>query len=267
MQGVNEKCECPICGNVYENNPHTCACGFEGLVFLPFYMDEKARTRYAGAIKEQSFRIFKFAKQVWCGEREYPPSELVLRQRETHVEVEEALERRGVAVVAPDAQQSGGLPTVAIEGLLAMRANVRALVLNTVAAEYSMLDECRVESLLLGDRFERFADGGLLQYAPLRYLWVDSKNKSFVARDNVLFDKKKSKLFLYARSRPGEEYRVPPQVKELAPYSFFSPAHLKRLYLPRGIRISPHAFGRANSYVACDGGWKRLKPTMEIIYY
>ena len=267
MQGIKEKCECPICGKVYENNPRICTCGFEGLVFLPFYMDETARARFEDVIREQSFRIFKFAKQVYYGEQPYAPSELVLRAMETHVEVDEALERRGVAVVSPDASQSGGLPTVAIEGLLAMRASVRALVLNTTAAEYSMLDECRVESLLLGDRFERFVDGGLLQYAPLRYIWVDGKNKSFVARDNVLFDKKESKLLLYARSRPGEEYRVPAQVKELAPYSFYSPTYLKRLYLPRGIRISPHAFGRANAYVLCDGKWRRQKPTMEIVYY
>ena len=266
MFGISEKCECPICGKVYETNPRICECGFEGLVFLPSYIDPAERARYDGALREQNFRIFKFAKQVACGEREYAPSELATSARESYVAIEEALEERGVAVVDPTALPTA-LPSVAVEGMLAMRANVRALVLNSTEARYNTLEESRVETLLLGERFARFSDGGLLQYAPLRYLWVDGKNKSFVAQDNVLFDKKMATLVLYARSRPDEEYRVPENVKALAPYSFFCVEALKRLYLPRGIKISPDAFGRANSYYERDGARTPVGPTFEIIYY
>ena len=266
MYGLEEKCECPICKRSYETNPRTCACGFEGLVFLPFYIGEAERPRYESAQQELSFRIFKFAKQVMSGERSYPCSELSSDEWETRVDILEALEERGLALVDPEAEEAIGKPTVAAQGLLSMRASVRALVLNTTAAEYDMLDESHVESLLLGAKFKEFREGGLLQYAPLRYLWVDGKNKHFVARDNVLFDKKEGQLILYARARPGEEYHVPKSVKSLAPYSFFAPLHLKRLYLPRGIRLSPDTFGRRNAYRQQDGEMIPVRPEFEIIY-
>ena len=267
MFGMIEKCECPICGKMYETNPRTCDCGFEGLVFLPAYATDEVRGQYAAQKKEQQFRIFKFAKQVYYGETVYEKSPLSLFDRDGRVDVDEALETRGLALVAPTEKETKGLPTRAIEGLLALRANVRALILHTDEAEYSLLDESRVEVLLLGAAFKRFCHGGLMQYCPLRYLWVDGKNRHLAADDNVIFSKDRTKLHLYARARPGEEYRVPESVKSLEPFSFFSPLYLKRLYLPRGIRISEDAFGHHNAYWQRDGEQVRVGPAFEIIYY
>ncbi len=267
MFGMIEKCECPICGKTYESNPRDCECGYTGLVFQPMYATDAVYEKYDAQKKEEAFRIYKFAKQVYYGEVAYEGSPLVTFHREAHVDVDEALEKRGLAVVDPVECRTAGLPTVAIEGLLAMRANVRALILNTDEAEYSMLDESHVETLLLGADFKRFCDGGLMQYGSLRYLWADGKNPHFTAEDNVLFNKSKTKLYLYARSRPGEEYRVPPSVKSLEPYSFYCPNHLKRLYLPRGIQIDKNALAVSNAYWNRDGVLEKTKPEFEVIYY
>lgn len=267
MLGMTEKCECPICGKAYDHNPKTCTCGFEGLAFLPMYVTDAVREQYAAQQKELDFRVFKFAKQVYYGEKAYPRSELVLYPRKTRIEVDEALERRGLAVVDPTPEERAGLPTVAVEGLLAMRSNVQALILNTTQATYNMLDECCIRSLLLGADFEALCDGGLMQYAPLRYLWVDGKNKCFSAQDNVLFSKNGSELVLYARARPGEEYVVPKSVKSLGAYSFFYPNHLKRLYLPKGIRVSKDALSPADRYEEADGVLLKVGPSFDVIYY
>lgn len=263
MFGTTEKCECPICGAAYECNPKTCQCGFDGLVFLPMFATEEVRRQYDAQRKEEAFRIFKFAKQVYYGETVYEKSELTFFERDGYVDIDEALEHRGLAVVDPDSDA----PTVAASGLVALRSNVRALILNTQAAKLEMLEESHVETLLLGQRFQHFCDGGLLQYAPLRYIWADGKNQHFVAEDNVLFDRDKASLQLYARARPGEEYRVPESVKRLEDFSFFEPLYLKRLYLPHGIRILENAFGYHNAYWKRDGVLTKVKPPFEIIYY
>jgi len=262
--GMIEKSRCPICGKEYEITPEACKCGFDGVMFMPDFCTDTVRQKYEAQAKEQLFRIYKFAKQVYYGEVTYNKSELVTYVREDHIDIDEALETRGLAVVDPP---KGALPTVAVEGLLAMRANVRALILNTNEAEYNMLDESPVEVLLLGADFKRFRDGGLWQSHPLRYLWVDGKSKHFEADDNVLFSKDRKRLHLYARSRPGDEYRVPESVKSLEPYSFFAPRYLKRLYLPRGIRVSEDAFGAHDSYWDRDGVLEKVRPEFEIIYY
>ena len=263
MSVVNEKCVCPICGKEYDTNPHTCTCGFDGIVYLPAYVSEQTKKQTEAQRKELAFRIFKFAKQVYYGETVYEKSELVTVDRGDYTEICEAVEHRGLAVVAPECD----CPTVAVSGLIAMRQGVRALILNTDAAKTELLEESRVETLLLGHRFTAWPDGGLMQYAPLRYIWVDGKNKHFTAEDNVLFDKDKTRLHLYARSRPGEEYRVPESVKSLEAYSFFAPLFLKKLYLPQGICVSEDAFGHRNAQWDRDGALTAVAPEFEIIYY
>ena len=263
---MTEKSRCPICGKEYDTTPEVCTCGFDGVTFIPEFCTEEIRQKYEAQQKEQLFRIYKFAKQVYYGEMLYEKSELVTFPHEDRIDIDEALERRGLAVVDPP-ESKGEVPTVAIEGLLAMRNNVYALILNTNEAEYSMLDESRVSVLLLGADFKRFRDGGLWQCCPLRYIWADGKNKHFKADDNVLFDHDGTKLHLYARARPGEEYRVPRSVKSLEPYSFYMPLHLKKLYLPKGIRVSKDAFGAHNAYWKRDGVLEKVRPLFEIIYY
>lgn len=267
MFGMTEKSGCPICGKEYETTPKSCDCGFDGMAYLPCFATDAVKAQYREREKELSFRIFKFAKQVYYGEKPYEKSKLVLFRREKHVDVDEALERRGLAYVDCVEHGADALPTVAAEGLLAMRNTVRALILNVNEAWSTFLDECGVQILLLGADFQRFREGGFQQYRSLRYIWVDGKNPYFTADDNVLFNKNKTKIVAYAGSRPGEEYTVPPSVKCLEPYSFYLPDHLKRLYLPRGIRIPDAALMPSNIYHYVDGELVKMTPSVEVIYY
>lgn len=257
---------CPICGKEYDTTPDVCECGFFGLAFIPDFAPPEVSAKYDAARKKQAFDIFKFAKNVYFGKTDYPKTELVTYERDDHILVYEALAEGGLAFVDPERQDTK-LPTVADGGMIALRPNIKALILNTDEADYELLDESHVSILILGSRFKRFRDGGIMQYSHLRYLWADGKNESFTALDNVLFSKDMTKLYIYARAKEDEEYTVPKTVRSLERFSFFSPKNLKRLYLPRGIHIHPDAFGRSNSYVLRDGAYEKLKPEFEIIYY
>lgn len=267
MYGINEKCICPICNAEYDTNPQACSCGFEGLTYIPFYMNDEMKEKYADREKEQLFRIFKFAKQVYLGEKPYEKSETVLFPREEYVDVDEALERRGLAYVEVDKSETDGKPTVACEGLLAMRSNIHAIILNVNCARAEMLDECSARILIIGSELQKFTDGGFIQYRGLRYIWADSKNQYFTADDNVLFNKDKTRLVAYALARPGKEYIVPPTVKYLEPYSFYRATNLEKLYLPRGIRMSDKAIMPNNVYHYVDGELVRSTPSFTVVYY
>ena len=239
-------CVCPICKREYEATPRVCACGFEGLVskaaFEPYESDAEGR--------EELFRIFKFAKRVLYGQQPYEKSELNVYRDEKETLVQDVFDRRGLALVDLVATP----PTMADTGLLAMQAEKRALILNTNRAMPDLLDECSAEILMFGADFSGFEHDYVSAYArPLRYVVVHGDNPHFVSEDNVMFDRKMTKLYLYAGGKPEEEYRVPKTVKVLQRGSFACAHHLKRLYLPRGTRY--------------DDAFFYSNPAMEIIYY
>ena len=109
--------------------------------------------------------------------------------------------------------------------------------------------------LFLGPDFKRFTEGYIIPYAPVRYLWVDQKNKFFTAEDNVLFNKDMTELIFYPRHRPETEYRVPRSVKRIGKCSFGGAEYLEKLYFPEGVRI--------------DDAWLKSVETdgLEIVYY
>ena len=224
-------CKCPICRTEYSHNPKVCTCGFEGLVswecFVPSRGDEEEKG------KAELFSIFKFAKHVLYGKIAYTPTHIYEDHFEEYTLIDAASELRALAVV----DRAGDPPTIARDGLFAFERSVRALILNTNRASRLALDESTIECLLFGAAFEGFEDGKFHPYRPLRYLAVHGDNPHFTGEDNVLFDKKKTRLVYYAPLKPEAEYTVPPSVKTLAPYSFRRPRYLKTLRLPNGIRL------------------------------
>ncbi len=225
-------CTCPICQREYEHNPKICECGFEGLLYPACDADGRPTEDFE---REELFRVFQFTKRVFRREIPYPVSHPSERDYEDEVFLDLVSSRQGLVVV--DSVGGAGKPfTVADAGLLAFQTNVKALILNVNRIHSEFLDESRVQVLFLGADVESFRNGILVPRSPLRYLCVDSKNPYFHAENHVLFDKALTRLICYAPARPEEEYRVPSSVKVLGKYSFFCPRHLKRLYLPRGIK-------------------------------
>lgn len=225
-------CTCPICQREYEYNPKTCACGFEGLTYPLCDAQGRPTKEFE---REELFRVFQFTKRVFRREILYPVSHPSERDDENEVFLDFVSSRQGLVVV--DNVGGAGKPvTVADAGLLAFQTNVKALIINVNCLHSEILDESRVQVLFLGANVESLRNGFLIPRSPLRYICVDSKNPYFHAENHVLFDKDMELLICYAPDRPEEEYRVPSSVKVLGKYSFFCPRHLKRLYLPRGVR-------------------------------
>ncbi len=233
-------CKCPICRTEYQHNPKVCTCGYEGLLSEEGFASPKGDEEEKQ--KAELFSIFKFAKRVLYGKLPYRPTHIYEDYFREYILIDAASELRGLAVV----DRAGDPPTIARDGLFAFEGNVRALILNTNRAASLALDESSIECLLLGAAFEGFEDGKFHTHRPLRYLLVHGDNPHFTGEDNVLFDKKKTRLIYYAALKPEAVYTVPPSVKTLAAYSFRCPRYLKTLRLPKGIRLEKNALWLAD---------------------
>ena len=235
-------CKCPICRTEYEHNPKVCSCGFDGLVSreifaLPREDDEEKR-------RAELFSIFKFAKHVLYGKIPYTPTHVYEEHFDGYTMIDAATEIRALAVV----DRAGNPPTISRDGLFAHDRTVYALILNTNLASKLTLDESAIVCLLLGADFEGFEDGKFHTYRPLRYLCVHGDNKHFAAEDNVLYDKKMTRLIYYSALKPEAEYTVPKSVRTLAAYSIRNPRHLKKLILPKGIKVEKNALWIPDDY-------------------
>ncbi|MBR7111975.1 MAG: hypothetical protein IKC75_03530 [Clostridia bacterium] len=228
-------CKCPICRTEYEHNPKVCTCGFAGLISAQEFAPPHGGEEEQG--KAELFSIFKFAKHVLYGKIEYRPTHIYEDHFEEYTLIDAASELRALAVV----DRAGTPPTIARDGLFAFDRSVRALILNTNRAARLALDESMIECLLLGAAFEGFEDGKFHPYRPLRYLHVHGDNPHFTSENNVLFDKKQTRLIYYSPLKPEAAYTVPRSVKTLAAYSFRRPRYLKTLRLPKGICLEKNA--------------------------
>ena len=226
------RCCCPICKREYDSPKKVCACGFEGVEY-PIYECEGLSRDYES---RRLFNLYKFTKRVATGVIPYEPSPLqVLDIEDGVLTIDEALEKRGLALV--DEPFRDNRKTVARDGLLALRTDVEALILNSYGANAMFLDESHVKALFFGKDFRELTDGFFYPFSAVRYLWVDGENPAFASDNNVMYNKDKTLLISYARLRPEEEFRVPASVRSLSRAAFYYPKHLRRLYLPRGIKI------------------------------
>ena len=223
---------CPICKNTYDKKVEKCPCGFLGVniaEYYPYFVSEAERE---AEYRKETFGIYKFTKRVACGEIAFSPSELVLTDQGDKTVVYEAVEERGLAYI--DCLGTEDKPTVADMGVIALRTGLYSLYLNTDYADSRFLDEGSIRMLFLGPDFKGFTEGSVVQYPPVRYIWVDPQNKFFTAENNVLYNKDKTVLIAYARKRPEAEYKAPESVRRIEKRAFFCADGLKRLYLPRG---------------------------------
>ena len=226
------RCCCPICKSEYDSPVKVCQCGFEGIEY-PVYEKPELSSEHEA---KRLFSLYKFTKRVATGALAYAPSPLQTLEIEDDVlTIDEALERRGLALV--DEPFRDNRKTVARDGLLALRTDVEALILNSYGANAMFLDESHVKALFFGKDFRELTDGFFYPFSAVRYLWVDGENPAFTSDNNVMYNKEKTLLISYARLRPEEEFRVPRSVRSLSRAAFYYPNNLRRLYLPRGIKI------------------------------
>jgi len=227
---------CPICGKAYAKNPINCKCGFEGI-------------QYKYDPDELAFRVYKYAKDVFCGRREYEISELICEERDGVVLIRDFKGKRGLEVICAPSETH----TLVEGGIVALNRNTRALIINADALEGDLLDESIVTSLFLGERVKGI-EGGYFRCGGLKYITVAEGNPYLKSEGNVLFDRQITHLICYPPKKTDEEYIVPQSVKTIGQYAFRFTGNLRRLYLPNGVHLAKDALYPADNNI-------------EILYY
>lgn len=71
--------------------------------------------------------------------------------------------------------------------------------------------------------------------AKLESIIVESSNNYYSSSNGVLFNKNKTKLFIYPEGKTDESYIIPSSVTVLEEYSFFNVQHLKNVTIPTSV--------------------------------
>lgn len=229
---------CPICYQEFDCKISNCpVCGFQGIEkFVWEFEDKELHDKQQN---DELFNIYKFTKNVYFGKIPFEKDMLdVVTSDKTYVL--SASGHRGLAIVDLHNEEK---PVVADDGILAFE-RTKALIINTDEIKNNFLDESMVRILFIGPDVKSI-NGDLFHRAYLKYIFVDTNNKFFSSDNNVLFNKKKTKLILYPSLKNEEEYTVPASVKEFSPLAFRSLKNLKTLYVPKGANLTERAIGNA----------------------
>jgi len=214
---------CPICGRAYARNPGDCECGFRGI-------------EYKYNPDELTFRIYKYAKEIFFGKREFEKSELFSCEIGGIDMIDGFAGKRGVEYIeAPSERES-----YVTYGVAALERNTKALIINADTVDSDFLDESSVTSVFFGKRFSRISDGYFKKNG-LKYITVHPDNEHFSSDGNVLFNKSKSILICYPPKRTEEEYRAPESVMVVEKLAFRYACNLKRIYLPKTVYLEKDA--------------------------
>ncbi len=213
--------------------------------------------------------LFKMAKRILRGELDYPVlpvdsdriSDCMGEEVRTYTRLwglltPRRVPNRPIELVDPTAWGIEGY-TVAREGFFAFESGIRMAILNCDELSSEVFDESAVCGMLLGRRVSKIQND-ILARCP-RYIHVDEANPHFASENHVLYAKDKKLLIRYAPGRPEEEFRVPPTVRELSNCAFSMAFNLKKLYLPRRIRMHHEPYHTL--------GWAYIPDGVEVIYY
>lgn len=95
-----------------------------------------------------------------------------------------------------------------------------------------------LKKLYLGKGMRKFGYGVYLSGCPaLSEIIVDSRNKNFVAEDNVLFSKDKRTLYCYPAQKEDGLYEIPDEVYRIVNNAFSSCKNLKQVVFTENLEI------------------------------
>ncbi len=229
--------ECPICFTKYKENPTICSnCGYQNLKSYVYEIESKEL--YNKLLNDELFSVYKYTKAVYSGEIPYEMDKMYINEGEYDY-LQSAYSKRGLAFVDYVATEKR---TVADTGILAFEPAV-SLILNVNEIKSDFLDESQVKILFLGKDVEKI---DYFFNTQLKYFSVDSKNKYFSSKDNVLFNKDKTRLIYYCNLNNKEEYTVPSSVKVIGKCAFYNLKNLRLLNLPKGVKLENKAINSSN---------------------
>jgi len=70
----------------------------------------------------------------------------------------------------------------------------------------------------------------------LEYITVDDENPNILAEENVVYNKKKTELYLYAPMKPDKEYHVEDAVERISTYAFLGAENIERIFMPQALK-------------------------------
>ena len=232
---------CPICQKVHDSNPKICNCGYEG---IEIFIHEKEEEYW----KNQLFHMYKYTKNVYSNKITYEKSKYNSEETDNEIIIKDIDENKGLAILDIDTSKR-----ITVEyGVLALNRKCKSLIINADIIDTHFLDESSIQIIFFGPKVKEFTLGYLRQHSGLRYIFVDTNNKSFMSENHVLYTKDKKELISYPRRKIEEEYIVSKDVKVIHTDAFSYPIYLKKLYLPKNIKLEN------NSIKSND---------LEIIYY
>ena len=197
---------CPICGKAHQSVPYQCDCGYNESK-LQNYRDEN----------NQLFAVYKFSKQIFNKKLDWQQSRYDYDVHHNgHVSIQEIFEDKSIAYV--DLPIEGKL-VKATAGVLAFKRHVKSLIINAEVLDHEMLDESGVRMLFIGDRVREITS---FINTSLKYIEVDKNNPYFTSQNNILFDKKMTRLITYCNMKPDTEYTIPETVKEVDAWAFIN---------------------------------------------
>ncbi|MBQ9133060.1 MAG: leucine-rich repeat domain-containing protein [Clostridia bacterium] len=100
--------------------------------------------------------------------------------------------------------------------------------------EYVFDGVSNVESLVLPSTLQKISGGPFQNCSELLDISFSARNNYFCVEDGVLFNKRKTGLYLYPAQRSGDSYTVPSGVLEIFDYAFCS-AKLQAIYISSSV--------------------------------
>lgn len=112
-----------------------------------------------------------------------------------------------------------------------------------------------VSSIKFWETSENFFDGNdtykyvhAFEKAPIKKITVDKANKTYSAKNGVLYNKKKTKLFYYPLAKGAKKYTVPKTVKKISKKAFYGNTKISKVNLKAGkIKIIDGCFDGCKS--------------------
>ncbi len=92
-----------------------------------------------------------------------------------------------------------------------------------------------LEKIHFGKSFRGFSNDAFLSCKNLKEITLSEGNASFIVEDNILYNKKKTILYLYPPQKPETSYTVPETVTEISSYALNNCEALEEITLPEGI--------------------------------
>lgn len=112
----------------------------------------------------------------------------------------------------------------------------------------AFLDCTAVKSIVIGKGLKTLKEDSFKGTTALETITVSEENQSFTALNNVLFNKEKTTLYLYAPKKADTEYAIPETVKRIVAYSFLNAKNILEVTVPEGVtKIENYTFSNCTA--------------------